>query len=156
MARGSLTPVQPFQDDAGLLHRHFAGQQGRHFLHSGGVASGFFQAQGRIGWHTPFATTFAVTARAVDGDGAKARVKGARVIGGEAAELLPAHRAHRQGALRLGLRAALHSLPQQVLDILRGLHFKMPKVLIAAGGEALDRIFQTTSRARCQDTQRFG
>ncbi len=59
------------------------------------------------------------------------------MIGGEAAEFLLADRAQGRGVIRLGLRAALHGLTQQTLDILRGLNFQMPKVLIAGGGELL-------------------
>ena len=142
--------------NGGPLHGHFAGQQGRHFLHARRVASGLCQAQGGIGRHTPFATAFAVAAGALDGDGAKARVKAARMIGREAAEFLMADRAQGRGVIRLGLRAALHGLTQQVLDILSGLNFKMTEVLIARGGEALDRTFQATSRTGCVDRQRFG
>ena len=153
---GKLDAREAFEHDAGLLHGHFASQQCRHFLHGRRVASGFFQAQRGIGGHAPFATAFAVAARAVDGDSAKTRVEGARVIGGEAAEFLLADRAQGRGVIRLGLRAALHGLTQQALDILSGLHFKMPKVLIAGGGESLDRMFQPTSRTGRKHRERFG
>jgi hypothetical protein len=75
---------------------------------------------------------------------------------GEMSEFLLADRTQGRGAIRLGLRAALHGLAQQVLDILGGLSLQMPKVLIAGGGESLDRMFQPTSRARREDRERFG
>ena len=78
------------------------------------------------------------------------------MIGGEASEFLLADRTKGRGAIRFSLRAALHGLAQQILDILRGLNLKMPKVLIAGGGESLDRMFQPTSRARREDRERSG
>jgi hypothetical protein len=125
------------------------------FLHPRRVTGAFFQTQEGVGGHAPFATAFAVTARAPHGDGAKARVESARMIGAEAGEFLLADRTVGRTGIGLGLRAALRGLAQQGLDILSGLNFEVPEVLIAGQREVLDRMFQRTRRARRQDRQWF-
>ncbi len=129
-----------------LLHGHFAGQQAPSFPARQASSQRSLPSPARYRPARAICDSVCSSARARDRDSAKARVESARAVGGEAAEFLRADRARGRGVIRLGLRAALHGLPQQTLDILRGLNFQMPKVLIAGGGELLDRMFQPTSR----------
>ena len=125
-----LNPGEMFQHDAGILNRHFAGQQRRHVLHGGRIASAFFQAQGGIGGHAPFAAAFAIPTGALHRNGAKARFKGAGMAAGKAREFLSAHRTNRWRRIGFGLGSALDRLTKQFLHVLSGLAFQMAKVLI--------------------------
>lgn len=151
MGAGQLHPGEVFKHQTGIFDRHFAGQ----FLHARRVTGGFFQTQGGVGGHAPFTAAFAVAAGAADGDRTKARLEGARVMGGQAREGLLADRADRGCGVGPGLGRALGGLAEQCLHIGRRLDFEMPEILVVGGAEAVDRLFQRTSRARRQHRQWF-
>ena len=145
-----------FQDEAGVFDGHFAGQQRRHRLDGGRVTGGLFQAERGVGGRAPFAAAFAVAARALDRDGAKAGVEGAGMTGGAPGEFFLADRAERRGGVGLGLRPALHALTEQGLDVARRLVFEMSQVLSARQNEAVQGLFQPRGRAGGQHGQGFG
>lgn len=70
-----------FQHAAGFAHGHFAGQERRHFLHTGRIARRLLQAQKKVGRKTPLPALATITARAPQSDRAKAALKAPRVLG---------------------------------------------------------------------------
>lgn len=93
--------------------------------------------------------------RPLYGDRTPPRTEAARVPFGHTAKLLGADRTERRCGVGFGLCAALNGLAEQFLDVVSGLDFEMPEVLIGGKDEALNRTFQRTSRTCGQHRQRF-
>jgi hypothetical protein len=153
---GQFDARQVFQHRAGIFDGHFAGQQRGHVLHGGRIAGAFLQAQDGVGGHTPLATVLAIATGALDGDGTKARLKGADMPTGKPAQFMPAHRTCRRCRVGFGLCPALDGLAQQLLNVLSGLALHMAQVLVAGQNQTLYGLFQSTRRTGGQYRQRFG